>query len=319
MKKRVLNLSLLLLLSASFNASAMNADGTKFTEGTNAYVNVSNIVSGAGELISTATKSLEAASKAVVSGNEGIAQTAVNQAVDSIVNLDNIPPILLSSSPEIVKMTEKIGLLSKAFEEVPKTAYLKDLFCKSFAKLGNLPSLVNQNKTLTGVCAAGAVLAGYGVWKYLSSNKATASSEDTVLRSADTQKQELDRKIIELTNIDAVHNLGFEDGDPQGTLLMKYSRENNLPAVKYLISLGANPNIKDSDGRHLLVYPAFFGNTEIVEYLAKLANVKDKIDALNEARDIAKIAFDSGYYNSLGDETAKQNALQKIRAALTPQ
>lgn len=291
MKKRVLNLSLLLLLSASFNASAMIADGTKFTEGTNAYVNVSNIVSGAGELISTATKSLEAASKAVVSGNEGIAQTAVNQAVDSIVNLDNIPPILLSSSPETVKMTEEIRLLSKAFEKAPKTAYLKDFFCKSFAKLGNLPSLVNQNKTLTGVCAAGVVLAGYGAWKYLSRNKATASSqnlENSNSRSANlesTSQSNLQDKINQ--EIETLGGLEIALFSPQNdiNLFHKYTSttESDLEAVKYLTELVKTNfpgkihefiNRADETGRTPLMQASFKGKNDIVKYL--LENGADK-------------------------------------------
>jgi hypothetical protein len=82
MKKKILNLSLLMLLSAQFNVSAM------FKDGANAYTAVVSLEPSAN--VENALTAVESAIKALDKRSEGLLQTSLNKAIDTIKNLDQL-------------------------------------------------------------------------------------------------------------------------------------------------------------------------------------------------------------------------------------
>jgi hypothetical protein len=331
MKKNVLNLSLLMLLSAPFNAFGMegrNSEGWKkffymFSPTTTA-VSPEQCVNSADEVLKTSSDVLQSAIQVVQTSSNtdsGQVQTVVNSALAAIKNVNN------------VSQDAKFGALLEIRNNVVKLGQLlqgglKIVYNKAIDNLPAIKTLVSSHPKISlAVGATVASVGSYAFYQYLSnqgiinprndlrslsaqaneysqnlaSNRAESLNQDLGdLTEIDKQLEEnLLNEVREIGGVDKIHSIKVNEADPEGTLLMKYSRDNNLPAVKYLIEkLNANPNIKDSAGRHLLVYPAFFGNAELVEYLAP----RSEASAFTEARRNALIAFKENYFKGNTDE-----------------
>ena len=102
------------------------------------------------------------------------------------------------------------------------------------------------------------------------------------------------------------------DGNETRTFLMDYATTGDLPAVKYLIDKGADLKVEDTyygvgnPGRTAIVFAAYFGHADVVEYLA--SDRFPKIDT-TEARKWA-----DGYNQTR--EGFSQNKKDRILAAL---
>jgi hypothetical protein len=84
---------------------------------------------------------------------------------------------------------------------------------------------------------------------------------------------QIDAQIAERGHIDAKTGEGKETR----TLLMDYATRGDLAAVKYLMEQGARLDVEDTyygegnTGRTAIIFPAFFGHADVVEYFASHA------------------------------------------------
>jgi hypothetical protein len=178
MKKSILNLSLLMLLSASSNVSAMSF----FNKGKNAYTIVSKSPVDAETIITSVTENLEKASKAVANGDEAVAQTALEAFVNSAEKLDDIAPSLLPvSNPQTTNMLTKLGNVFCGLSQSPKFNFIKKPLSASYNGLVNLPNLARQHPVAAGCVAAFVVGVGAAAaYKYRTANLAGASGQNLV-------------------------------------------------------------------------------------------------------------------------------------------
>lgn len=121
-------------------------------------------------------------------------------------------------------------------------------------------------------------------------------------------------------------------GNETRTLLMSYATQGNLPAVRYLVEQkGADVNVEDTfygpgkQGRTALIFPAYFGHADIVEYFAsdrfpKMDTSLSRIWANGNHQDAAKASRIIAALNRIDAKPALQNpfsgggrADQKVR------
>jgi hypothetical protein len=289
MNKRVFNLSLLMLLSASSNVFGMG-------EGKNAYILVDQPVQEITEKLNQATVEL------LADCASGTAQTSLNSAVDALSRVDDSK---LTELSEAVKYgfarsyNVLTGLLpsreSKIIKSVLNSRTNLKTIIEDFAR--------NNPKTAGAIAATGAGLCAYGAYKYTKGAGAKLQKETRTIgggAAAEARftaidpnlKAQIDAEIIERGGVDELVGTGLETR----TLLMQYSEgyNSNLEAVKYLVEeKKADVNLKDtyqsdwSGPRNALTYASSHGSADIVEYFASLPK---KIDT-TEARKYAQLGF----------------------------
>jgi hypothetical protein len=330
MKKRVLNLSLLMLLSASSNVSAM------FKAGSTAFTMVSPAEKAAEKAIETVTDNLDKATSAIANSNEGAVQVALNGVLESAKKLDSISPASLEGK-QTTNMIAKFGNLICSLSKNEKLNYLKNAFMTGYSKLANLPHLVKNHPKLTVCLTAASAATAYSLYKH---NKGATSSKDLnkdagIVRggaaiaheetgsfgggaAAEAKHNEIDTPLkakidAEIEKIKDV-NYALDNGK---SLLMRFSEgiNANLDAVRYLIEKGANINQQDTStgekGRTALAYAAYWGNAPLVEYFLSLDPTLDKSTALKYAQ--TSKAKKEGNHHSLAHSGTVENYDQIIQ------
>lgn len=287
MKKNVLNLSLLMLLSTSFNAFGM--DGQK-SEGWKKFFYMfspstttaapEECVNSADEVLKTSSDALQSAIQVVQNSSNpdsGQVQTVVNSALAAIENVNNVSQdakfgALLQIRNDIVKLGQ---LLQGGLEIV---------YNKAIDNLPAIKTLVSSHPKISLAVGATVASAGsYAIYQYLSNKGMAAQSND--LRSLSVQADE-DSKDLASNDEDVDINNFVKSLDPKNgedykkfvDYLITNNQENNL----------LNYNHVDNDGRTLLMllaenyWPAGFVTTN---YPA-LAYFKESMDHNNKEIDV---------------------------------
>jgi len=313
MKKRVLNLSLLMLLSTSFNAFGIDENSSVLTQflnklkPTTATYQTSGTATGLETLpdnaVQEASKTLQSVIETVKKSPnaEGVLQTAVNRAIDAIKNVDLVSEnARFSGLRQFINNSVTLGNLLKGA--------LRSAYDTALENTQNLKDLIVANPK-TASLAVAATLGTAGLYKLLQSRKMVAPSDDqtrgvAIIETETTKinpelKAQIDAE-IEAQGGDI--NFSLNNGR---SLLMKYSEGHNanLDAVKYLISQGANLNQEDLStnelGRTALAYAAYWGKKPLVEYFLSL-NPDNKATALQYAQ-ISKANKAKNYEDVLQD------------------
>lgn len=309
MNKRVLNLSLLMLLSAPFNAFGMDDQNSSnwkkifyMFKPTPTTAAPEECVNSADDVLKTSSDALKSAIKVVQTSSNpesGQVQTVVNSAIEAIKNVETVSSdtklgALLQFKNDVVKLGQLLG------------GGLKTVYDKAIDGYPALKQLVSSHPKISIAVGASVASAGsYGLYKYLSTKGIVAPRDDLTrnLGLVEMAEFQIDPELkatvdaeIEARNGDVNALLG--EGYETRTPLMKYAEAGNanLEAVKYLVEVkGADLNIKDTYNtpRTVLIYPSFYGNAEIVEYLASRP---DKLDT-KLAREYAIGGFGQTYHD----------------------
>lgn len=310
MKKRVLNLSILCLMSSSFNTFASDLS-TSFVENPESVIDKAIFVSAAGiadivaesgsstnELVSGVIEMLPDVEKALAKTNEG-----------KVANFGNYFGSFLSKAPQSAK-----EYMCAALE---KSANAKDAV---LAAAQNNPKIA----AALGFCALGGV--AYAGYKLITNAgaKGAGKTSDEGIRTIGGGAAVQQSHMSQIQNISPVQNLAqiieedeeesdqsslseisdelraqidaevqAQNGDVNAlvngrTLLGKYSEgpDANINAVKYLVENHHADHLKPGDAeRTLLIFPAAWGHPAIVAYLLGLNGFTeaDKASAINYA------------------------------------
>jgi hypothetical protein len=286
MKKIILNLSILMLLSSTINLSASDLAGCPSPE---------SVIEAARNLT---TLGIGQAVVENVDIPSGITDAFVDQLPQIDVAISNVSTSLASN------FGKSLGVFLNYVPESVKTTV-----CKHSKVAG----------VVAGVCALGA--GAYAVNRYVQSRGGTSVlspsrtfgsgvvSSATNLFSPTTDEDQDTKALKEQIDLEVAKRDGNVDALVDGRILLsKYSEGDlaNLEALKYLVEkYKANHLVPaDPEGRSLIVFPSVWGKTEILDYLLSLGGFtqENKIDALRHANSgFSAQYFDQETFDKISD------------------
>jgi len=297
-----LNLSILMLLSSSFNAFGAED------------------VSKAAEIVQAATNlAVTGILDAVV--DNGAASKEISEAVvASIVQLPTSPELLSNLNPEVQSTFAKF--VGRFVDFVPETVKQKvcahpwiSTIVGSCALVGTgalaYRAFRNRGNDASSAAVAGGSQANLGgSFASLSPSLASFSNSfrSAIGLSDESQDEALTKALYDTIDSQIAArdgNVNAGEGNEGRTLLMTYAMDGNLPAVKYLVEQkGANVNAEDiyygqgNPGRTAIALASAFGHADVVEYLAAKSSP-------GTSTSITREWANSGYYQDAKDATQR--------------
>jgi hypothetical protein len=304
MKKRVLNLSLLMLLSTSFNAFGMINAIRDIVSQTS--TSTDKVVEDVKNKINTAVIDLT---------HDGTSEAAKIKINDTIEAIRKLPDSKFNQISEDVKSSfaKSLKVFSDQLSLLNKVAAnsLKEILDKSANINKFMIEFAQKNpKTAGAIALVGAAGTFYGVHNLLKSKgiihdakKHTRGGAAAIDASALVEHHGLSPELQATVDAEIQARGGdvnalVGEGNKARTLLMEYSEGPNasLDKVKYLVeNKSADLNLRDNwDGGHTrsaLEYASIYGHADIVDYLlSKLGKIDTSL-----ARQYAE------WYRSLGN------------------
>lgn len=286
MKKRVLNLSLLMLLSTSFNAFGMLAslmDANKAND----------------KVIQSVTEKINQAVVELAHNSEsGSAQKIANDAIAAVEKLDDSKLAKLSEAAKLA-LAKSLTVLRNKFSQLKSSAAANSL-SKIVEKTTNLKNIltefVQKNPKTAAMALVGTAGTVYGVHKLLKSKgiihdatEHTRGGAAAIGEASEVEHHGLSPELQATVDAEIQARGGDVNSLVDGRrLLGKYSEGPgaDLNAVKYLLNKQANHLLPaDDQERSLLIFPAAWGKVDILEFLLSLGGFteQNKNDALNYA------------------------------------
>lgn len=215
---------------------------------------------------------------------------------------------LINSSKRVGSSDQAVRLYKKYLELNPSNAWVRGEFA------GYLNSTLGRNDEAVFQAQKALKIMDYGVGKRILAMALYGKWADLIKQGNDAMaKKYFDdaSKIRPDLNLVMVYGASMPAGEAlakalikkkgisidavgdenRSTALLVATNQNNIKAVKFLLKLGANPNVSDASGWTPLLSAADEGNSEIVELL--LANKADINQTLN-GMDAATFALNKG-------------------------